>query len=217
MPKLPSAFRRKDHGSMRDFSAIPAGEYTAKIVESDYVETKSKDGHILKLTFEIQDKEFKGHKFFVNLNLDNPSEKAMEIANNELGTICDAVGKAMVKKSEELHGVPMTVKLGVKDEQNVVKMYSLLEGAKGRKVKMDEEEEEEEEQEEEQEEETGDEISADDVKKLARELKEKTNLKKLKSVLEEYDISKITEIDSLEEGDLESLLEDLEDEIDDAG
>ena len=99
--------------SMNDFSALPAGEYTAVIIKSQYKETKAKTGHYLQLQFKVIEGEQKGRMLFENLNLDNPNPIAVEIANKELNSICQACGKAAVSDSEELHNIPIRMTLKV--------------------------------------------------------------------------------------------------------
>mgnify|MGYP000176656780 CR=1 FL=1 len=210
MAKLPKAFKRKEHETMRDFSSIPKGDYILKVTKSDYTPNSKKDGHILKLVLEVQNKEHKGAKVFVNLNLDNKSEAAMEMANNELATICDAIGKASIKDTDELMGKLMICKVGLdKDEKNTINMYSSMDSASGEESDLEPEEDTDTDADNE------DEVSAEEVTALAKKYKELTSGKKLKEVLEEYDISKVKEIADMEEDDLEGLKEDLEEAIED--
>lgn len=148
MAVLPSAFNTKDKEEMGDFTAIPAGEYISKIVKSEMKLTnKAKDaddpslGQFLSLQFEIIGPEQKGRMFFRNLNLVNPNEQAVQIAEKELTSICKAVGLAVIQDSAELHGKPMLCKLVVKepsdkekkqgytDAKNEVRSYKPADGA----------------------------------------------------------------------------------------
>lgn len=214
MSKLPKAFKRKEYGEMRDFSAISAGEYIVKVTDSKYVPNSKKNGHIMKVVLEVQNKEHKGHKIFVNLNLDNPNETAVEIANNELATICDAIGKASIKDTDELMGKLMIVKLGVDGEQNKVNMYSSMDSAsESSDDELEPDEDDGEKKDELDGDEPEDEVSVDDVKALAKKYKKLTDGDSLVEALEEYDIKKIKEIGDLDEDDLESLKDDLEELI----
>lgn len=213
MAKLPSAFKRKDHGSMRDFSAIPGGEYFIKATDSSYEKNSKKNGHILKFVWTVQKGDHKGSKLFTNLNLDNPSEKAMEIANDEFGTICDACGgKVSVKDSSVLHGILLKAKVAfIKGEdgnpdRNEIKMY-MPATPDGDEPEVDEPEDEPE---------KDDEVDGAAVKALALKYKKMTSGKKLKSALSEYDISKASEIEDMDEDDIVSLKDDLEELIEDA-
>ncbi len=223
MAKLPSSFKRKDYGKMRDFKAIPKGEYIAKITASDYKANSKKTGHFLALTLEVQNKEHKGHKLFANLNLDNPNETTVQIANDEFATILDACSKKTVKDSKELHNILMIVTLGIdKDDKNVIKMYDLMGEEKDEdedSVEDDEDKNEDSDSDDEDKDDDDDDddaITTEQVVALAKKFKELTDGKTMKKVIKEYDIKKIAEIKDLDEDDLESLKEDLEEEIEDA-
>jgi hypothetical protein len=134
MAKLPNAFNAEDHGDM-GFNPIPKDNYALKITESSYDQTKSKDGHALKLKIEVHEGEFEGRVIFRNLNLDNPSKQAMDIANREFATICRACGFPNgVEDSEELHGIVFTGEVDIKPgkgdypAQNVIMNYLPLAG-----------------------------------------------------------------------------------------
>ena len=74
----------------------------------------------------------KGRRFWSTLNLWNPNPVAVEMAQRELNSICHAVGKLRVADTEELHGIPMKVTLGIqKDnaERNEPKGYKPATGA----------------------------------------------------------------------------------------
>lgn len=134
MAQLPSGFNAENYDDMNDFEALPAGEYEAKIKESKMVDTKDGTGQMLKLTLEICSGQYQGRLLWTNLNLINSSEQAVEMAHKELATICRACGKVSVNDSEELHGIPMTIKLKVKPATaqypagNVVANYKPLAG-----------------------------------------------------------------------------------------
>jgi hypothetical protein len=98
---------------MDDFTPIPVGDYKAVITESEVKQTKAGDGQYLNLRVEIIEGEYSGRIVFVILNLWNPNPKAVEIANRELATIVAAVGKPGAQNSEELHNIPMTIKVGL--------------------------------------------------------------------------------------------------------
>lgn len=114
---------------MDDFTPIPVGDYKAVITESEVKPTKAGDGQYLSLRVEIIEGEYQGRIIFVILNLWNPNPKAVEIANRELATIVAAVGKPGAQNSEELHNIPMTIKVGISagngeyGPQNKIKNY----------------------------------------------------------------------------------------------
>ena len=117
------------------FEPIPAGRYQALIDESEVVSTKSGSGQMLILTWKVLEGEFKGRLVFDRLNIQNQSKMAEEIAQRQLSTLCHAVGVLQLKTSEQLHGIPCTIKVVVrKDEsgqyadQNEVKDYRSIDG-----------------------------------------------------------------------------------------
>lgn len=150
MALLPGAFNSKEHDDMGSFEPIPAGEYTAQIVESAIKPTKKaldeKNGNEelameaysglrLNLQFKVMGGEYDGSTVWVGLNIKNPNPQAVEISQKELATICRAVGKVSVQDSAELHGIPMLIKVAIKpassqyDAQNVIKGYKAHTGA----------------------------------------------------------------------------------------
>ena len=113
MAKLGGFFDSSQHEGMADFTPVPAGKYCAQIVGSDYVQNSKKNGHILKVTFEITQGEQTGKKIFVNLNLDNPSGQAVEIAKKELATITRACNKKVITDSVQLHNIPVLINVSI--------------------------------------------------------------------------------------------------------
>jgi hypothetical protein len=61
----------------------------------------------------VLDGPHKGKVVFNLLNLDNPNPVAVEIATKELNSICQAMGKAGVEDSNELHNIPVVLTLKV--------------------------------------------------------------------------------------------------------
>lgn len=115
MTQLNTAFDSGQHDDMNSsFDPIPAGEYLAIVKESDLCTTVKKTGKYIKLKFEIIKGEFKGRFVWTNLNIINPNPIAVDIAQKELATICRAVGKRVIKDTQELHGVPFKLKIKIK-------------------------------------------------------------------------------------------------------
>jgi len=133
MAQLPDVFKSKDHKAMDDFSPAPDGDYTASIVESEMKDTKAGTGKYLNLKLKISGGDENGRMVYSLLNLVNPNPIAVEIAQKEMKSICDACGKATVKDSMELHGIPMIITLGTEESEgyppkNVVKNYKPAKG-----------------------------------------------------------------------------------------
>ena len=112
MARLPQpANTEGNNEGLDNFIPLPAGDYIAQITQSQYKETKAKDGIYLQLIWKVVSGEYKGRTIFDNLNLDNPNKVAVEIANKSLNSICQACDKVGVQDSEELHGIPCKLTL----------------------------------------------------------------------------------------------------------
>jgi hypothetical protein len=130
-----NGFNANEVEPSKAFEPIPAGKYLAVITGSEMKQTKKQDGEYLELTFEIIEGEFAKRKLWARLNLDNPSDKAREIAQRDLSAICRAVGVLTPKDSQELHDLPLliTVKCRKQDDgevSNDIKGYEPKSGAK---------------------------------------------------------------------------------------
>lgn len=116
-----------------DFEHIPAGRYNAEITDSDMLDNSRGTGEYLKLEFTILDGPCAGRKLWAQLNLNNPSTQAVEIAQRELSAICHAVGKLRVQDSVQLHNIPLEINVKVKTSpeygpQNIIRGYSAISG-----------------------------------------------------------------------------------------
>ena len=132
MPALNTTFDATQVAPREAHSPIPAGEYLAMIVASEFKRTNKGDGQYLSLEFQVLEGEYQNRKFWDRLNLDNPNVQAVEIAQRTLSAICHATGKLQVTDSEALHNIPMVVKLAVtksdRGENNEVKGYKSIAG-----------------------------------------------------------------------------------------
>jgi hypothetical protein len=93
------------------FEPIPEGEYSCQIIRSEMRDTKAGTGQFLELRVQILDAPFTGRLVFERLNLINPNEIAVKIANRTLADICLACGKDSIEDSEELHGIEFIAKV----------------------------------------------------------------------------------------------------------
>ncbi len=105
--------------TMNEVTALPAGEYVATLVKSEKQFAKSGNGNaFVNCEFEVQEGDAQGRRFWTILNLWNNNTTTIEIAQRELNSIIHACGKLRIQDTEELHGIPMRVKLRVKDDPN---------------------------------------------------------------------------------------------------
>lgn len=118
--------------TMGDRSPLPPGTYVAVIVKSEQRESKTAGNYFINLEFSVHEGEHEGRRFWTILNLWNSNSTAVEIAQRELNSICHAVGKLRVEDTEELHHIPMVVKLGYRKnstEDTEPKSYEPFGGA----------------------------------------------------------------------------------------
>lgn len=139
MANLRSAFGGNSFNpdDVPDFEPIPAGKYRIQFTTSEMVATKNGNGEYLSMVAEVMDGEFKGRKLFERLNLVNQNEKAVEIAQRTLGSICRAAlpGTKSVDDSEKLHFKPMMANVVVipptPDKMDPTKVYPAKNEIKG--------------------------------------------------------------------------------------
>ncbi|GGC63861.1 hypothetical protein GCM10011504_47590 [Siccirubricoccus deserti] len=126
------------------FELLPPGKYAVQIVQSEMRPTKAGTGQMLWLEMDVVEGPHQGRKIWDQLNLVNPNQQTVEIAQRTLSAICHAVGQLQVSDSEQLHLRPMLITLAVepdkRDEhlppeerrkQNRVKGYAPLGNAPG--------------------------------------------------------------------------------------
>jgi hypothetical protein len=102
------------------FEPLPAGWYNARIINSEAKPTKDNLSGYLQLDLEVLDGEHKGRKVFDRLNLWNEGsnkEKTREIAQRQLSAYCHATGVFILQDSNQLHGIPLKIKLSIRQSE----------------------------------------------------------------------------------------------------
>lgn len=116
------------------FDPVPAGEYLCIITASEQKPTKSGNGSFLELVFEVIEGPFKGRKLWDRLNLVNPNELAVKIAQATLSAICRAVGVMQPKDSCELHDIPLVCKVRVEKRADSDEPANTIKGYRTRRA-----------------------------------------------------------------------------------
>ena len=93
------------------FDAVPEGTYNAIITDSENKPTKKGNGSFLEIKFQILDGKFAGRNVWTRLNLQNPNDQAVKMAQGELSAICRAVNVMVPKDSQELHDLPLQIEV----------------------------------------------------------------------------------------------------------
>lgn len=100
-----NAFDPSQVDEPQGFGPLPTDvDFLWEIVNADVAPTKSGDGTILKMRCNVLAPSHVGRVVFANFNIQNPSEQAMQIAAQQLGAICRALGIVNLSDSDELIG-----------------------------------------------------------------------------------------------------------------
>lgn len=114
MSMLPEVFNAKESEKMGGFEPIPAAWYLAEVVKSEMKDTAAGTGKYLTCQMKVLEGEYEGRYLFNLLNLVNPNNQTVEIAQKELASMCEACGLDEIEDSTELHGIPMAVRVIIK-------------------------------------------------------------------------------------------------------
>jgi len=96
------------------FDPLPAGWYNAMMDQSEMKPTKSGTGMYLETRFNILDGQYVGRKVFFRFNLQNENPVAQEIGWKQLSSLAHSCGRVQVGDSQELHGLPVKIKVKLK-------------------------------------------------------------------------------------------------------
>lgn len=105
-----------------EFEPVPAGEYRAKIIESeiDDISKTNNYGRCLKITWQIETGPFDGRLIWQRLNMwgenMNNIEKVISIAQSQFAAIRQATGKMAPQDSSELHHIPCNIRVKIKND-----------------------------------------------------------------------------------------------------
>lgn len=126
----------------KDFDVIPPGDYPIEIEKSEMKPTKKVDangspvGHYLELTCKILalpgnatgmvGQTAVGRKVWDRLNIDNPSQVAVEIALRSLAALGQALGLANITDTQQVVGGKCIACIKAKDDNNEIRTYKPL-------------------------------------------------------------------------------------------
>jgi hypothetical protein len=117
MADLGGVFDADSVEPMGDRSPIPAGDYRAVCIKSQWKPTQS-GGQLLEFTWQILEGPHARRMVWSKLNLQNASSQAVEIARRELSAICKAVGVSKLTDSMQAHDIPVVISVGIQPPQN---------------------------------------------------------------------------------------------------
>jgi hypothetical protein len=121
-----SGFDSKQELPPSEFDLVPPGLYPAIIEKSEVKATKKGDGHYINEQFGILDGPAKGRKVFKNFNIQNPSEKAVNIGLRELQDLNKALGIDIFKDTNQHLNQMCLIKVVVKEDQNDIRGFKAI-------------------------------------------------------------------------------------------
>ena len=104
--------------------ALPAGDYVVNITGAVMKPTKAGTGQYLELTLKVNGGQYSGRQVYDRLNLVNPNETAVQIAQSTLSAICHAINHMQLGTEQELLGKTLGVKLNRVPRQDKPDEYS---------------------------------------------------------------------------------------------
>jgi signal recognition particle subunit SEC65 len=130
-------FNSRDVQPRGDMSEpIPAGQYRAQIVKGEWKANSKNTGRYLELVFEVKRGEHEGRRVWARLNLENPSMKAVSMAEADLKAICNATGVKKPRNEQQLFDIAMVIDVVVAERKdkpgdytNEIKAWHSLEDA----------------------------------------------------------------------------------------
>jgi hypothetical protein len=112
------------------FEPLPEGWYVAMVQKSELKENRAKTGRYIQLELSVLDGQYKGRRIFINLNIENPSEKAVEIARGELSAIAQACNVVEIRDTEMLHAIPFQILVKLEKRKDNSEISNVIRGYK---------------------------------------------------------------------------------------
>lgn len=110
---------------------LPAGVYEAVVSASETRPTKNGSGVGINLTFDVVSGEYANRKVFAWINFKHASAKAQQIGQEELASLCRAVGVTQLNDTVQLHDIPLLITVGIDRNdptKNVIRKYAAKSG-----------------------------------------------------------------------------------------
>lgn len=101
-----------------EYELIPEGYYVASIIDSEERTTKDGQGKYISLCLEILEGKFKTRRIWPKLNIKNNNPKSVQISMADLASICKATGVMCPTNTQELHEIPIVVKVKISPPKN---------------------------------------------------------------------------------------------------
>lgn len=97
---------------------IPNGNYTLRVTQADLVETKARNGKLVKLAFEILGPTCTGRWVFDQFVVEHVNDDAQRIGKGKLSECTRALRTPKIQSLSELVGQTCDAKIAVVDDPN---------------------------------------------------------------------------------------------------
>lgn len=111
MAKL--TFKKLPEQSRADSQVLPAGEYFVEIVRSMITPSKSGKAKVLELRYQILEGEMAGATITGVITVEHEDRKSQNRGQVILSNLLDALGLEEFHDTEELHNIPLYIKVRV--------------------------------------------------------------------------------------------------------
>jgi hypothetical protein len=107
---------------------LPKGRYIVACEKSEVKENKKGTGHILMLQFVIQEGEYKKKKIYDYINIKHNNHVAQRVGQQHLAGMCHALGITHLENSQQLHGLPLEVEIGIQEGKDGWESKNIIRG-----------------------------------------------------------------------------------------
>jgi hypothetical protein len=98
------------------FEPVPAGWVVAKLIASELKATQAAGGSYDAFELEIIEGPHAGRKLFDRPTRTNANDVAVRIGQERLSAYCHATGVLHLQDTQQLHGIPVWVKVGIRKQ-----------------------------------------------------------------------------------------------------
>lgn len=107
-----------------DFPVYPPNKYLCLIERACVKPTKTRTGYGIEIELMIQEDEFKNHKLWDWINIENSNAQCVEIGLRQAAALGQACGIPALKDSAQLVNQFVIAHVIVKNNQNEIRTYS---------------------------------------------------------------------------------------------
>jgi len=118
-----SSYSYDENAKPGEFEPIPAGTYTAQIIEAEKqkISMYNDYGECLVLNWQIMEGDYEGRLIWQRLNLwgrnMNNNDKVISIANSQFAAVREATGKLTPRDTDELLYIPCLIKVAITQDK----------------------------------------------------------------------------------------------------